>query len=220
LFSEKGEMKMNTTEVEKQIGQREREFSIAQEEFERASAAVRATRGTVLEATLSEKRRVLDEKRAALEAAWARRGDPGPGQPAKVLSGAGRTAPGTLVPSLMDRFVAASPDNREIEMRVRSLEHELDLLNSQIPPLERAFKAAEEKLGRFIHSEPTNDEDGRRASENFSTLLTMDRQKANAISAELAPLRARLAKVQIELETARTKRDEMLAKFTATGARK
>lgn len=200
---------MNTAtavEVEKEIGKAEREFSIARDEFERAEAAARTARGTD---AVSEKRRVLDEKRAALEEAWARRGDPASRQALK-------TAKGALVPSLMDRFMAASPENREIEMRVRSLEHELDLLKGQqIPPLERALKAAEEKLGRFVHNEPTNDADGRHASENFSTLLAMDRQRANTISAELTPLRERLAKVQIDLEAARAKRDEMLKDFTS-----
>jgi hypothetical protein len=204
---------MNATavEVEKEIGKAEREFSIAKEEFERAEADARAARGSD---ALSERRRVLDEKRAALEAAWARRGDPAPGQSAKA------PPKGALVPSLMDKFMAASPENRETEMRVRSMEHEFDLLNSQIPPLERAFKAADEKLGRFVHNEPRNDEDGRHASANFSTALAVDRQRANAILRELTPLRDRFAKVQVDLQAARTKRDEMLKEFASAAGRK
>jgi hypothetical protein len=197
-------------EIEKEIGKAEREFSVARDEFERAEAAARTARGSD---ALSEKRRVLDEKRAALEAAWARRGDSVPEQPARAQKG-------MLVPSMMDKFIAASPENRQVEMRVRALEHESDLLNSQIPPLERADAEIEKKLGRFIHSEPTNDADGRRASENFSSALAMDRQRANAISAQLDPLRERLAKVQVDLEAARTKRDEMLKDFASASARK
>jgi hypothetical protein len=197
-------------EVEKEISKAEREFSIAQDEFSRAEAAVQAARGSD---ALAEKRRVLDEKRAALEKAWALRGDAVPGQPARAQKG-------ILVPSVMDKFMAASPENREIEMLVRSMEHEFDLLNSQIPPLERALKAADEKLGRFVHNEPRNDEDGQRASANFSTALAVDRQRANAIFRELTPLRDRFAEVQVDLQAARTKRDEMLKEFASAGARK
>jgi len=203
---------MNATavEVEREVGRCEREFSIAKEDFERAEAAAQTAHGNDV---LSAKRRVLEEKKAALEAAWARRGDPVPGQPAVVQKG-------MHVPSLMDRFMSSTPENRASEMLVRQLEHELDLLNGQIPLLERAFAEAEKTLGRFVYTEPTNDADGQRASENFSTALARDRQRANLISAELTPLRARLAKVQLDLETARKKRDEALNTFTAAEAKK
>ncbi len=105
-------------------------------------------------------------------------------------------------------------------MCVRALEHESDLLKVQVEPLERALKAAEEKFGRFVHNEPTNDADGQHASANFSTLLAADRQKYNAIAADLVPLRERLARVEIDLEAARRKRDDALNAFTAAEAKK
>jgi len=215
IVRRRDELLREVKKVEAQIGKAEREFDIARDAVEQCESTIRTARGSRLadlEAALPEKRKALAEKRAAVEAAWALRGDSVPGQSAKAPKGA-------LVPSTMDKFMSASPENREIELEVRRLEREVNLLTGQIPTLERSFEAAEKKIDPFGSADAAPrsgslSEDDRRASENFTSRLVVERQKSNKIFEELTTIRVRLAKVRAELEAVRTKRDEMLNEFS------
>lgn len=124
--------------------------------------------------------------------------------------------------SPMGRFVASSDENRTIEMRVRELESEKNLLLLKISALDMQIGPMQKQIARLPRlTLPTRRISDVELAEFQDASVKIQGEHArlgeifNRCNAERTPLVNRLAQVAIELPAAQKKRDEMFSRFIA-----